>query len=1586
MNIRAVFFRYLIGLLLVTISFSAQAKSLDEIKKSGKIYVAFQESALQSVNYEIALEFAKFLNVELVVVKTTWDENFSQDGKLPANYKTDPEISYTPDALRKADLICGTIYLREWRKKFFDYAGSADISDLLIISKSHKNIKTHDDLKGLRIAFLENSSYESNMLNINEKIGGGIEFIKTSSEIEAQNLLLTKQVDALISVSYLALGFVKNNPEYKIAFPVAHTQKTAWAVAKNNDALRLEVQNFFETISGNGTLDKLFTKQYGISYSTYLEIINSYSVLGKATRDLDEIIESGKIVIALRECDMVYRTKGKKQFNQILAEKFADFLGVKIKYVIAPNFAAYFKNKQGKLIKDSAYLPPFFNKFDLACDLIPSVEWMNNKVDIIPFIPNTQVVIGKVNQKINSIKDLKRLRGITTAGSVYEETLLKNGITNIVYGKPDEFFAALRSGKADYIMAGDAVFSLWQYPDFEAKMTIGDLRKDGWAIKKNQAKLRQKILEFLAKTKNDGSLDGLFNQQTGLTLKTAKKYLTVLHETYQQGKFPFVFYGANQGLPQEDVLSIFQDQEGYIWFGTYSGAVRYNGRVMQLLELNETGKSNSVFDMAQDANQSIFFAGLHGISVLNSGKVETIFPEISFKHIFIDSKNNKWFFGNSGIYRLDSKNQQESFSKNVPSLPRNIYSIVEDTENNCYYLTSSQGLYKLTGEYKVEQLNREYCHSAYIDKQKQLWLSTQSGLYVCPLKELSISNLGKNFDKTWAIENKEIKEIVETSDGSIWLVSDYTIYQVLSLNQPPVVYNQKIGLLNQRILSFCEDHENNLWFGYSGGVQKLTNTSLRLIAPNRLNSYVNSMVEDSKGRMWASSANEVFYIHEGVFNFSSQISSSKKSYVVKILPNQNILIASVEGFYEIDVNSLKVIKERKFSQNISHLEGIFISSKEEIFLLTGLDGIIYYFKSIDSEPIAIENGATSLVYQLVEFNSEIIGTNNTGLVIFNRNTFDRLEDLNFFVWTLYAVGDRLWVGSDIGLGYYKNYKYFSDMEIAGGVNAIVPAYDKNKIWVGTNQGFSYIDKKRKRVEFTVDSRDGLQGNEIAINGLHLDNKGLLWVATFHGIATFDFRKKRTEKFTPECFFEKTFLNGKAISQLPSELNSNQNNLTIELCGLSFKDEKSIQYDFFLKGSDEIFVSSNGREFKASYTNLPSGNYSLVYRTKGKDGIWSYYQSRDFKIIKPIWERWWFFLLLLAAAVTIVYFVVKIRERRLKRQNEQLERIIEQRTKEVVKQKEDIEKQNRVLEQQKEEIIAQRDEIEEQRDLATRQKKDIMDSIIYARRIQQAILPPESLIEKSFSDHFILYKPRDIVSGDYYWMSQIDNKTILVAADCTGHGVPGAFMSLLGNSFLNEIVNKDFEKNHALTLHANEILNQLREQIIAALHQKTGANDTKDGMDMSLCVFNSRTNILEFSGAFNPLYLIRSSKSDFYPSEEKIEELKSKRSFFQIDENYGLIEYKADRMPVGVSDLVDSFTNHELQVYPNDALYIFSDGFVDQFGGARGKKFKPRAFKTALLNMQHQNMSTQKEILDNILENWKGDEEQVDDILVMGIKI
>jgi serine phosphatase RsbU (regulator of sigma subunit)/HAMP domain-containing protein len=295
---------------------------------------------------------------------------------------------------------------------------------------------------------------------------------------------------------------------------------------------------------------------------------------------------------------------------------------------------------------------------------------------------------------------------------------------------------------------------------------------------------------------------------------------------------------------------------------------------------------------------------------------------------------------------------------------------------------------------------------------------------------------------------------------------------------------------------------------------------------------------------------------------------------------------------------------------------------------------------------------------------------------------------------------------------------------------------------------------------------------------------------------------------------------------------------------------------------------------------------------------------------------------------------------------------------LLKMRGELRENERILEakviERTEEVVRQKEEIERQSGKLEILYNHVTDSIRYAKRLQDAILPPVRFVKQMLPDSFILFKPKDIVSGDFYWLNQKGDRVLVAAVDCTGHGVPGAFMSLLGNNMLNQVVKENEGSS------AGEILNKLNSLAAATISQKSEDGAIRDGMDLTLCILDYKEMTLEYAGANNPLYYFRNGVFN---------------------------EMKPDKFPIGYySEEAKNFTSHRMKIQKGDVFYSFSDGYSDQFGGARGKKFMINQFRSLLTGIHKLPMNDQKERLIQTLDTWKGGLEQVDDILVIGFRI
>ncbi len=405
-----------------------------------------------------------------------------------------------------------------------------------------------------------------------------------------------------------------------------------------------------------------------------------------------------------------------------------------------------------------------------------------------------------------------------------------------------------------------------------------------------------------------------------------------------------------------------------------------------------------------------------------------------------------------------------------------------------------------------------------------------------------------------------------------------------------------------------------------------------------------------------------------------------------------------------------------------------------------------------------------------------------------------------------------------------------------------------------------------------------------------------------------------------------------------------NNITFSWSATFYKSEEQTMYSYLLEGSDYEW-SKWDLSNSARYTNLSYGYYTMHVKTKNVYGEESPPSQFSFIILRPWYASIFAFLLYIFLIGFVVLYIWALKKRAV---------ILTKKNREIEFQKTELENLNEEITAQRDEIEAQRDSITAQKDLIDEQKTAMTDSILYARRIQDAVLPAEEVMRFLLPKHFVFYRPQHIVSGDFFWIDKKDETVLLALGDCTGHGVPGAFMSMLGISLLNEISSK-------FTDHStNEIVDELRDQVIASLGQTGNTGEAQDGMDLGMIAINLKTREIQFTGAQHNLYIFRKGELEVV---------------------------KGDRMPVGIHTRANKlFQAHNFKLNRGDSIYLFSDGFPDQFGGEKGKKYSYPRLKTLLTDLQEMIMHDQLSAIAEEFDKWKGDEEQIDDVLMIGIKL
>ncbi len=671
--------------------------------------------------------------------------------------------------------------------------------------------------------------------------------------------------------------------------------------------------------------------------------------------------------------------------------------------------------------------------------------------------------------------------------------------------------------------------------------------------------------------------------------------------------------------------------------------------------------------------------------------------------------------------------------------------------------------------------------------------------------------------------------------------------------------------------------------------------------------------------------------------------------------------------------------------------------------------------------IGLDEGEGLLFLKLIENKWQI------EKVIQNQGTYRYVEEDN---------DGNIWLGgSENGIGYFKsNFSdltdtilHYSEEDQSNGLiegNA-KPVFNGKKMYFATfANGLCEFDSINKKFVRTKDFGDKIQQFDRCISTATFDHLGQLWATlsfseTEHEVGYVDqkgnwnsdefvditdlpvsmlevdntiwigasnnlYAYSNTSKISDKNYsFDTTFVT--KIKSNDSLVTFDYNNffnpitilefphskkgLNFNVARTYFSSHEDVNFRFILlEGKDTIYFTDWTNDPEFSPGEISQGDYTLLVESKINNGRFCKASPLKFTVFPPWYLTWWMFTIYLLGLIGCVLLIIIWRERSNILQKEKLKKIVKKRTIELEFQKNEAEKLKLDAEGLKLEA-------EKQRDIVQHQNQEITSSINYASRIQEAVLTSEDYLQKMFSNYFIFYQPKDIVSGDFYWAFETPSgKKIWAAADCTGHGIPGGFMSMMGMSFLNEII---VENNVS---SPDIILNQLREKIIKAFEQKDGETTRKDGMDIALCSYDPDTSLFEFSGAYNPLYLIRNKK---HISNEFVD-LKTIES-----ENHILVEIKADKMPVGKHEIKEkSFTKTSIEVKPGDTLYTFSDGYPDQFGGAKNRKYLSKNFKKFLLSQVQNPFHIQRQKLEDEFEQWKTqcNAEQTDDIIVMGVKL
>ena len=805
-----------------------------------------------------------------------------------------------------------------------------------------------------------------------------------------------------------------------------------------------------------------------------------------------------------------------------------------------------------------------------------------------------------------------------------------------------------------------------------------------------------------------------------------------------------------------------------------------------------------------------------------------------------------------------------------------------------------------------------------LDKSGGLWLSHQYGLTRADLN-LPVGNFSiypglKGNLTTSLMHNNEL--YVGTSEGVFYLtkVENYSEAQILTNNKP--ASNISAPVNQSEKTREAKSNRKNIFIRIFGRkiVKDKNASTASSIGTETANKDKLSVDKYIKGTV--NKLNSINYIFK-------KVKGSNEKCRQLVSTGNGVLAATNKGLLVINNHKAEIIAGNRYVNFISWQP---VDKKYYIAARDGYFSVKYQNGRWLSE--SLDRGFTDAVYSIIKTNNNTLwlGIDNAALrADISKGSdavkYTRVSIKNDFPqrYVVDLINDSVYLYTESGIYYYDNLseKFIqtrSDKSSTGSkVKYFYPL--SNMPWIKRGDEWIYLHSVNKVVEKEM-SLFKIFNDAISINA----GNNYLWVIDGEN-RLFRIDLNKPSKINPEIdvFVKRIYDKRETAFNLSNiVLNRGDNIINFDIVAPGYVKQNTTQYQYTI---NKLYPDWSPWSVRTNY-NIPipvPGKYTLKVRAKDLWGNIGVPESVKFTIKASFTQTPIFYVLSGSFILIFLFLIVRLRERHLHMKNRLLEEKVRQRTAEI-----------------------------------EAQKQEITSSIEYASRIQMAMLSENEHFRKSFSDYFIIFKPRDIVSGDFYWIGENEKHIFFIVADCTGHGVPGAFMSTLGISSLDEIITNN------TSLKANTILNLLREKIKTSLHQTGKQGEANDGMDVAFCILHKNRKKLEFSGAYNPLFIFRGG-------------------VFR--------EYRADRMPIGIYyGEKESFTNYEIDVQKGDTLYIFSDGFADQFGGPKGSKYMKFNLKKLLSEIYNKPMDTQRIILETEFEKWKGSFDQIDDVTILGIRI
>ncbi|MFL5765739.1 MAG: two-component regulator propeller domain-containing protein [Bacteroidia bacterium] len=988
--------------------------------------------------------------------------------------------------------------------------------------------------------------------------------------------------------------------------------------------------------------------------------------------------------------------------------------------------------------------------------------------------------------------------------------------------------------------------------------------------------------------------------------------------------------GDKNSLSSNRIWSIYEDASGFVWVGTDEGLNRIDPdsrKVTRYLHDANDPKSicgNNVLSIRQDRKGTLWIGTTSGLASATPGKegeistFHNLHPGSDIIMSLFESRDGKFWIGTAnGLTTYDEQKENFHtirFSEKSDSTSKQLYS----------YLNSY-------GENAVRAM--------YEDKYSNLWLCTDKGLKILdPRTEKFISYQSDPNDPT-SLSADLLYDFCEDRSGNLWIGTmvgglNKTDLKPKKFSLVQTQNGNPTNLSKNNIRSIFVDSKKTLWVGtLEGGLNRMDAGTDKFVQVKDKNVDASNfwcIYESKDGTMWFGTSSGLVSYNRTTKEFrqfknDADLPSTISDNIVRTIcegEHGHLWIGTESGLSEFDPI------RRSFTRYVHN-------ENDKNSLSSNIIWNVKYTK--DALWIGTDNGLNELA----------LPSGNDDQVSF-RHYFPEKENTNSVsnksIRSIWAGQDGiLWLATSNGIDKYDTKlkifsRYNEENGLANSYTYGILEDGKGKVWISTNNGISCFDAATEKFR-NYDKLDGLQNNEFNTGAYFKSAEGEFFFGGPDGFNRF-FPDSLSENKTPPLL---ALTSIKVLGvELQNEfqpfaltdisLKYNQNVISFEFSALDYTLPEKNQYAYILEGFDKEWIMAGTRRF-VNYTNLDPGDYTFRVKACNNDGVWNDAGiTLKLSIVPPIWKTWWFRLSAAIIVIVSIFWYVNRRINRLRENEERLEKQVKKKTKELRKEKEIVEKQAQELE---------------------KKSHSITSSIRYAKRIQESILPMADKLTELIPESFIFFKPKDIVSGDFYWFTKQHNRILFAAVDCTGHGVPGAFMSLIGNSLLNDTVR---------TLQIAEpdrILLKVHEGLVKALKKGELQSDTVDGMDIALCILDRENHLLEFSSTGRPLIHIRNGE---------------------------VKKYRVGKHPLGLITKKEVLLETKrIAVQKGDTFYIFTDGYCDQFGGKDDDKYLDENFEKLLLKIQDRDMKEQAAYIEKEINDWKGDHPQIDDMLVIGIR-